>query len=149
MGIFGLFRQPTDGPDRADLRSLEADIAALRSQHTLLHERLEVLTNELATVADSVRTQTVAIAEGIERVDRSERRVRAVVTRAQQRLADAGYQDEGLEAEAAQLQPLNADGGGVEGMQYVHEGLARDDPPFDAQGIPGDLSAEILNRSGL
>lgn len=125
------------------------ELAALRARLDALDHRLSLHDQELDSVEGRLKTLTVAIEEGIERVDRSERRVRAVVQRAQRRLADAGYEDEGLEAEASGLQPVNGGGGRAEGMQTVLEDLEGGDDRFDASGLPGDFSAEVLSRSRL
>ena len=50
---------------------------------------------------------TLAVAEGIERVDRSERRIRSVVKSAKRRFEAAGFDDPGLEAEASTLPRLD------------------------------------------
>ncbi len=50
----------------------------------------------------------LAVDEGIKHVERSEKRVRAVVTGAQRRHEAQGYVDPGLEAEAGALPPVHA-----------------------------------------
>jgi hypothetical protein len=95
-------------------------------------------------LADQLQDQTLAIAEGIERVDRSERRVRSAVARAQKRLSDAGYEDEGVEAEAVQLQFL--DGGTGKGVPPMHRDM-EPAPRFDLASIfPGRWSAEHTSK---
>lgn len=79
---------------------------------------------------------THAVAEGIERVDRSERRIKATVQRAKRRLEDAGFTDEGVEAEAAQLQLDHGDGSQGGGMHPVPEGMGNGQR-VDLSAFPG------------
>jgi hypothetical protein len=85
---------------------------------------------------DQVRGQTLAIAEGIERVDRSERRVRAAIGRARKRMEDLGYVDESLEAEHHSIYAGDGDGGNAEGVQPVHEAMAGPEQA-DMSAFPG------------
>jgi len=89
---------------RAALDSLSEALGALHAEHADTRENLRQTTKEL----------TLAIAEGIERVDRSERRVRSAVGRAKKRLEDAGFEDAGVDAEAESLR--YGDGGGSDGQ---------------------------------
>lgn len=50
-----------------------------------------------------------AVGHGIEHVDRTERRIKSTVRRAERRLDEAGFRDEGVEAEAANLRGDDAD----------------------------------------
>lgn len=68
----------------------------------------------------------IAVAEGIERVDRSERRVRAAVASAKKRLNEAGYEDPTLEAEAEGLRLVHGGGGEKGGLSAVPEDLGED-----------------------
>lgn len=112
-----------------DLSSVEEAIAQLR-QVAQTHD------DELEQLQEAVRDQTLAIAEGIERVDRAERRVRAAVGRARRRMEELGYVDEGLEAEAAELRELDADGGNEEGV-YAMPGYVGGPPARDMSAFPG------------
>lgn len=94
-------------------------LAALRAHRA----HIEELTDAVADLETSDQEQTLAIAEGIERVDRAERRVRAAVGRARKRMEELGYVDEGLEAEAAQLREVDGDDGPGAGVQPVRQGV--------------------------
>jgi len=72
----------------------------------------------LATRIDDL---TLAVKEGVNNVQRSERRVRAVVTSARRELADAGFEHPGLEAEHSQLREVDGEGGGEEQVPAVPE----------------------------
>lgn len=80
-------------PIRADLEDLRKDTLT-----------------DLEEMAVRIKGLTVAVAEGIERVDRSERRIGATIKRAQTKLALAGYEDPGVEAEVEGLRVLDGDG---------------------------------------
>lgn len=112
---------------------------------------LERIGAELERFAEQQKRQTIAIEEGIQHVDRSERRVRAVVKRAQERLADAGYEDVGVEAEADGLRSIDVPRGGPEGMQTVLEDVDDGDEaaPADWSGIPGLVTPENLRELGF
>ncbi len=73
--------------------------------------RLDAIESHDADLVKQLKELTLAIAEGIERVDRSERRVRSTVARAQKELKKLGYEDPGLEAEANQLRSIDGKGG--------------------------------------
>lgn len=93
---------------------------------------------------------TLAIAEGIDRVDRSERRVKQTVRRAQQKLAAHGFEDDGLEAEADQLRFFDGDGGEGGGMPPVREDVGGPGPTEEElatwASIPGSLNNEDFDR---
>lgn len=76
-----------------------------------------------------------AVAEGIERVDRSERRIKQTVRRAREKLEAAGYTDDGLEAEAQQLQLLDGQGGGGGRMPDMQQAMEAYRP--NLQAFPG------------
>jgi len=121
---------PTPTYDDEELRN------ALRSHRA----HIEELTDAVADLEEGQREQTLAIAEGIERVDRAERRVRAAVGRARKRMEDLGYIDEGLEAEAAQLREIDGDDGPEQRMLPLHEGMAASpngDTGGDMSAFPG------------
>lgn len=125
-GLETALRQPSEEvPDLAPVNErLDAYAAAINSH-----------VDEFQAIRSALNDQTVAIAEGIERVDRSERRVRAAVARAKKRLDEAGYADEGVEAEIEGLRAV--DGGLSEGqpMPAVHESV--DAGQTDMSAFPG------------
>jgi hypothetical protein len=68
---------------------------------------------------DRVNAITLAVAEGIQHVDRAEKRIRATVQRAQRELRESGEFHPGVEAEASQLRLVYGDGGDEGGMPPV------------------------------
>lgn len=64
------------------------------------------LTRDVAELQEEAKDLLLAVADGIERTDRAERRVHATVKRARKALADRGVVDGGLEAEHDELEEL-------------------------------------------
>lgn len=93
------------------------------------------------------KLQTIAIAEGIERVDRSERRVAATVARAEKKLAESGFEDPGIQAELEGLHLLDGDRIGTGGVPPLQPSL--DDPGDRPSSIPGVTVAELRKVRGL
>jgi len=74
---------------------------------------------------DRINTETrEAVAHGIQHVDRSERRIKATITRARAQLKTLGYEDPGLEAEAVDLQLVDDTGGEEVGVPPVQPDVA-------------------------
>lgn len=109
------------------------------------HDRAdEKLAKHLDAIVDRVNEHdgrfgelTLAVDEGIKHVDRSERRVRSTVRRAVQRMEEAGYIDEAVEAEAAGIRELDAEERGEEGLQPVPAHV-ESDPAADFSDLPGE-----------
>ena len=80
---------------------------------------------------------TLAVAEGIEHADRSERRVRAVVQGAKRRMEAAGYDDPGVEAEADQLSSEDAASRRPEVVQPLPENVEPDWVGTAWAAVPG------------
>lgn len=101
---------------------------------------------------EAIDGQRLAIAEGIERVDRAERRVQQSVRRARARLREHGVEDDGVEAEFAQLRFLDGTGGGEGGVQPVHDPVATPPRP-DLSALPGQWGdaevTAILKAKGM
>lgn len=79
---------------------------------------------------------TLALSEGIQRVQRSENRVRHIVSGAKRELAEAGYSHPGLEAEASELEPLHGKASEEEEVSAVHASVAGNPPnPSPIRGV--------------
>jgi len=92
------------------------DTLALTASQDELQKRVDVISDKvnlnhdkLASVNLRVDEFRLAIAEGIERVERAERRIKQTVRRARKELEERGLTDDGLEAEAFELQLLDGD----------------------------------------
>jgi hypothetical protein len=71
--------------------------------------------------------------EMVKQAKRSEDRARAVVKRAQDQLAEAGYEHPGIEAEASELRRIHGDDSDPEQLQLVPERMDRlpEGAPYD------------------
>jgi len=89
----------------------------------------------------SVRDLTTAVEDGVLRVQRSENRVRAIVQSARRQLAEHGFEDPGVEAEAAQLSLLDGERGEESEVPEVPEVV--EDPGDRPSSIPGVTVGQI------
>lgn len=92
---------------------------------------------------------TLATAEGIERVDRAERRIRSTVQRARKELAEHGFESDGLEAEASEIRLVDVARGADDGVPPLRLDVGETDAFGEQQhpqpkGIPGHFSQEVL-----
>lgn len=142
--------QPPEPPPQPDPAAAAA-LDGWRRRVDELLERLDANDSRLDELEAGARKLLIAVEEGIQHVDRAERRVRAVVQRAQERLDSQGYEDPGVEAEAAALREFDGARGRAEGMQTVLEGVDDGGPDEleDWSGIPGVVRASELRELGL
>jgi len=112
---------------------------------------LEGITLAHGTLLDDVHQKikelTFAVSEGIERTDRAERRIRNAIQRARKELSARGFEDPGLEAEAAELRLVDGDGGGEGGVPAVPTEVAEVEP--EASSIKGVSAAQLRRRWGV
>jgi len=79
---------------------------------------------------------TNAVADGVNRVQRSENRVRSIIQSARKELAEHGLEHAGIEAEASQLREVDGGNGKPEPLPAVPEGLEDDrDGPSSIPGV--------------
>ena len=98
----------------------------------------------LAFLEKTLKDTNIAVAEGIERVERTERRIASTVARARKELRESGYDHPGVEAEAHELR--NVDGGGGEGggVPPVPEAVEADaDHPSSIRGVPASTLRRV------
>lgn len=141
------------GPNRysGQIEALETAVRQLRDAATpevppevlTAPEAISELQDQLSQfetrVAHELRELTIAIDEGIQRVERSERRVRQVVQRARKRV-DKGEGDAGLDAEAAEFFGGDGDAGDEGQLPTVHEDMA--------SSIPGVTVGQLRRARG-
>lgn len=84
------------------------------------------LNERLNAVESKIGACMKAVADGIDHVDRNEKRVRGIVTGAKRRFDAAGFEDPGTSAE-------------VESLPEVDEGSG---PPEELQPVPEDVGAD-------
>jgi len=105
---------------------------------------LAPLAAALVVVEKTLRDTNVAVAEGIERVERTERRIASTVARARKELRESGYDHPGVEAEDHELRKVDGGGGGDGGVQPVSGEVAADaDHPSSIRGVPASTLRRI------
>lgn len=72
-------------------------------------------------IEQEIKSLTLAVAEGIERVSRAENRIQKTVTSARRQVREAGIEHAGIEAEFAELQPPDEEE--VEPLQPLFQGM--------------------------
>jgi len=86
-----------------------------------LPEDVRRLKQSVLTLAEKMDACMKAVAEGIDHVERNEKRVRGILTGAKRRFETAGYEDPGVEAEVASLPAIDEGSRGPEELQPVPE----------------------------
>ena len=130
--------------DEITSRLERVESAPTASDRVLNLEELGVAQDAtLEQLHTKIKDLTFAVAEGIERTDRAERRVRNAIQRARKELGARGYDDPGLEAEAYELRVVDGDGSKDGGLPAVSEEVAA--VGGAASSIKG-VSAEILRK---
>jgi len=90
---------------------------------------------------------TTAVADGVNRVQRSENRVRSIIQGARKELADAGLEHPGIEAEAGQLQPVDGTGGEPEPVPALPTDVEDPERPSSIPGVTvGQIARARVNR---
>jgi len=102
------------------------------------------LSLQVAGILNQFNDMKHAVAEGIERTDRAERRIAATVKRARKELAESGLESPGLESENHELRLFDGAGSEERGVQPVPEEMA--EPASQASSIRG-VSIEQLRRA--
>lgn len=129
-----------------EIRTSRAVLASIAQPATTPHQcdteavRLELEALEARTLEDSGRLR-LAIAEGIERVDRAEKRVQKTVSSARKLVRENGLEHAGLEAEYSELLERDGEASPAVELPALPEPVVDDRPT----GIPGISRAE-LNR---
>lgn len=125
---------PEAGRDYGSLRQAVEALGARLDAHESFLDGIQARIDELRSVQ---RDQALAIDEGIQRTERSEARVRAVVQRAKERMERAGYYDPSVDVEAEDLREEHARERPTEGVPPVPSDVA---PTRDMSVFPGDWS---------
>lgn len=132
---------------RRDVDALAGDISGLKTAPRASYDDGE-LWDAIKELSDRLDEMRHAVAEGIERVDRSERRIKQTVRRAREKLEAAGFTDDGVEAEAEQLQLLDGRGSGEGGMQHMPSSVGAGRPDLSAfPGVWGDAHVAAILRA--
>lgn len=130
-------------PPEADLAPLHAIAIELRADVADMVASYEAQQQRLDDIEKQAKDFTFALATGIERTDRAERRIQATVARARKELKARGYEDPGLEAEGHELRDINGDRGAEDGMLPMRQAVGA--PVPEASSVRG-VSIEQLQR---
>ena len=125
---------PPPVPTAAILAELEARLGT----------QLEPLAASLRELERRLAETNVAVAEGIERTDRTERRIASTVARARKEFREGGFDHPGVEAEAAGLRDIDGGGGDRGQVQPVPGAVEEDlDAPSSIRGVPASTLRRI------
>ena len=123
--------QPAPEPQDRD------DVAHLTERQRQLGEDVESLEHQFKDVLQ-------AVAEGIERTERAERRIQQTIKRARKELKERGLEDPGLEAEDRQLRSGDGEGSDPSGLRRVPTPVV---PAAEQASSIKGVSVETLQRA--
>jgi len=137
LELFGIKAHKDDQKTADRLDKLEETTQLHQDSHDAFEEHLGKL-------EERIQETRLAVAEGIERTDRAERRIKQVVTRAKKELRDRGFEDSALDAEAHELRLIDGEGGFESGLPTLPEEMA--DSSQGASSVPG-VPLDTLRRA--
>ncbi len=118
----------TSQEPRQDLDEIRDALGSAQSEIVALRASQDGFSEATTSIEARLKDIVFAVAEGIERVERYERRIKATIKRAKKELAERGFEHEGLEAEAHELREVNTNSG--EGTEA--------DPVLPLNAAPGE-----------
>ena len=119
----------------------EAIVAELEAR---LETRLAAFTASLLELEKRLKDTNVAVSEGIERTERTERRIASTVARARKELRESGYDHPGVEAEDHELRKVDGGGGENGGVQPVSRAVEADaNEPSSIRGVPASTLRRV------
>jgi len=127
-----------------NLDPIRYDITSNWDSHRELRSEVGALASAVEGMAGKLKDYSFALAEGIERTDRAERRIKATVARARKKLLEHGIEDPNLEAETDDLRERDGEGSDPDGVLPLRREVA--DPAQEASSIRG-VSIETLRRA--
>jgi len=136
--IEALESAPAPPPPPVPTDSIVAEIEAR------IETRLAPITASLLELERRLKDTNVAVAEGIERVERTERRISSTVARARKELRESGLEHPGVEAEDHELRRVDGDGShGTEVLNLPGEVEEAADAPSSIRGVPASTLRRI------
>ena len=109
-----------------------------------IETRLAPITQSLLELERRLKDTNVAVSEGIERTERTERRIASTVARARKELRESGYDHPGVEAEDHELRKVDGDGShGTEVLDLPGEVEANPDAPSSIRGVPASTLRRV------
>lgn len=131
--------------DRLDAMRTALDL--LTADHAAFTHQIDTLIDDVQDLETQGKEFVLALAEGIERRERADRRIKATVARARQELRDGGVVDEGVEAEASQLREF--DGKRGEEIELQPMPAAVDGNREELSSIPGVSLRDLQRVRGI
>jgi len=126
---------------RSTLESTQQDFIDLRADQDVQQAAHNALLDRTAEYEKNI---TLAVADGIERVDRAERRVKATIASARKELERRGLEDPRLDAEAYELRDADGDGSASGGVPAVpSEVEPNNEAPSSVRGVPLELLRRV------
>ncbi len=138
--LYDLESAPSPG---LDLDPIHHELTSIRTELSSDNASITELVDTVTGLTVQAKEFVIALAEGIERTDRAERRIKATVARARKELKARGYEDPGLDSEAYELRDADGDGGEIDGVLPLRAGV--EEPAQEASSISG-VSLETLRR---
>jgi len=131
--------------EKESMAQLRRELLALASQvESEGPDALAQINSQLELFRATIQETRLAVADGIERVDRAERRIKATVKRARSELAAEGFESSGLEAENHELQLLDGGRSGERELPPVSEEVENVDPaPSSIPGVTADALRKV------
>lgn len=136
----------SDETPSADLTKLENGVEKALEDIQTIDGVTENLAEQFEVLRLAHKATIIAVAEGIERVERYERRIKATVARAKKELAEQGFEHAGIEAEAAELGLVNGGGGEAVPVRPVPNPVAASASPTRVKGVV--TRAKLRNARG-
>ena len=129
---------PTLPPPPVDVAAIVAEL------EVRLESRLGPVSASLLELERRLKDTNVAVAEGIERTDRTERRIASTVARARKELRESGLDHPGVEAEDHELRKVDGDGShGTEVLNLPGAVEADPDAPSSIRGVPASYLRRV------
>jgi len=117
---------------------------AIGAQVRSLDARFEGLDGGIESLEEKQKTLVFAVAEGIERTERAERRINATVARARKELRKQGFESSGLESEAVELRIVDGDGSAEGEVPTLPAGVEPPhETPSSVKGVPAATLARV------
>jgi len=110
------------GGIQSAIEALQASVAKLEPLGSGLGERAP--DPRIEAMEMKLRDLTTALSDGVQRVQRSENRVRHIVAGARKELRDAGFEHAGVEAESGELREIDGSERPTDELPEVPTGVA-------------------------
>jgi len=121
--------------------------ASLQAALDLLETSQHNLQDQTSDLVERIGRLTLGVAEGIEKVERKERRIDAVIGRARKELKGHGLESPALDSENHELRLIDGAGSEEQGMPTVPKEVA--EPAEQASSVRGVSLATLQRARGI